>query len=171
MAGLFSWGTPLLFFLLVRRFKHRGEHGDKQVRAALGWAYLPYRNGREFWFSLEMVRILLLTSFIGFMSSSCEIKMVVAQIIGMAFFGLFLWLRPYRRKSNNIAQAVTMVVPIVGMSYALAGRGLAKDEATPGNDSDASFDTIALVVLHSVLILPPIVMGIFSVFSTLWVWR
>ena len=54
----------------------------------------PYRLGYEWWLPAETIRILILTSMVGFISRSCWIKMLVAQIISVAFLALFLWVRP-----------------------------------------------------------------------------
>ena len=41
-----------------------------------------------------MTRILLLSSCVGFISRSCQIKSLVAMLIALAYSALFLWTRP-----------------------------------------------------------------------------
>ena len=78
-------------------------------------ADMPYRNGKEWWLVGETLRILLLTSCVGFISRSCYVKMLVAQIIALVFLVLFLWCRPYRRSYHNCFQALLMTLPVFGM--------------------------------------------------------
>ena len=75
----FVWGicVPLLFFVLIRKYELHGLRGDKLVHRALGWMYQPYLMGRSFWLPLEMCRIMMLCSFIGFLAYRCWMKPVV----------------------------------------------------------------------------------------------
>ena len=114
MGAVYAVGVPLLFHFLVRRFKDCGKSGDAVVDSALGWMYQPYRSGREKWLIVEMFRILLLTSCVGFMSRSCYVKMLLTQLLSLAFLAYFLYTRPYRRAFHNLAQGLTMCVPIFG---------------------------------------------------------
>ena len=118
-----------------------------------------------------MSRILLLTSCVGFLSSSCYVKMLVALIIALAFLWLFLYKRPYRSALNNILQSLTMLVPIVGLAYGLAG-GWEKAAASAGTDDDvhAAYDSVSLVVIHTLIVLPPIAMGVMTVVGTIYMW-
>ena len=86
MAILFSFGIPFLFYFLVRRYQALGKHGDKVVHEAIGWCYEPFRAGCEWWLLAEMLRVLLLTSTIGFISHSCYIKLLMAQLIARRTF-------------------------------------------------------------------------------------
>ena len=82
-ALLYSVGIPGAFYVLIRRFEDQGKRGDKVVQSALGPFYEPYRVGCEWWLIAEMGRILVLTSTVGFLSKSCHVKMMVAQMMGM----------------------------------------------------------------------------------------
>ena len=108
-AFLFAFGVPALFWWLVTRYKDHGKAGDKVVHAALSWAYEPYRCGSEWWLVAEMFRILVLTSMIGFISKSCYVKMLMAQIIAVVSLAVFIYARPYRRGLHNALQALTPV--------------------------------------------------------------
>ena len=117
---------------------------------------------------METIRILILTSMVGFISRSCWIKMLVAQIISVAFLALFLWVRPYRRGTHNLMQAAAMLLPVIGLGYFMAGGW---EEAKGSVDDDViAHDSTTLVVLHAVLLACPIFMGVFTVVSTVWVW-
>ena len=64
----YALGVPLLFVFLVKKFHVQGKHGDKVVKRALGWMYEPFREGKQGWLGFEMVRIVLLSSAIGFLA-------------------------------------------------------------------------------------------------------
>ena len=58
------------------------------------WQYSPFRAGYEWWLPLDMVRILILTSWMGFVSKACYIKVLMSQMIALVFLVLFLHWRP-----------------------------------------------------------------------------
>ena len=93
-AAVWAVAVPVLFIWLLHRFEDRGHAGDKVVRDALGWAYEPFRYGKSWWLIAEMIRTLILTSTIGFMSSSCHVKLLVALIISFVFTTVFVFVRP-----------------------------------------------------------------------------
>ena len=43
--------------------------------------YEPYRSGREWWLLADFIRILLLTSCVGFMARTCYMKLLAALLI------------------------------------------------------------------------------------------
>ena len=100
-ALLYSIGVPVMFYVLVQKFQERGKKGDAVVQAAISWMYEPYRAGYEWWLPVETLRILLLTSTIGFLSESCYVKMLLAQIIAFSFFTLFLYVRIGCRRQHR----------------------------------------------------------------------
>ena len=121
---------------------------------------------------MESIRLLLLTSTLGFLSRSCYVKMLVGLIISVAFFAVFLWVRPYRRSSQNLIQAAAMLLPVVGLGYFMAGGWEAAEEQCGAVDDDVvEHDSTTLLALHAVLLAPPICMALFSVVSTVYVWR
>ena len=65
---VWAFGIPTGFIYLLYKFKERGKAGDKKARDAFGWMYEPFRRDRELFFGIEMVRVLLLTSFVGFVA-------------------------------------------------------------------------------------------------------
>ena len=93
-AFVFMFGLPGLFIHLVNKFQDIGRRGDKVVRNSLGWMYEPLRSGCEWHLGAEMVRVLLLTSWLGFLARSCAMRVLAAQLIAVAFTTLFLWSRP-----------------------------------------------------------------------------
>ena len=56
--------------------------------------YSPFRAGYEWWLPLDMVRILILTSWMGFVSKACYMKVLMSQMISLVFLVLFLYWRP-----------------------------------------------------------------------------
>ena len=61
VAAAFAFGFPALCSLLVYKFKKHALDGDEVVQAALSWMYKPLQHGKEWWFSCEMLRLLILT--------------------------------------------------------------------------------------------------------------
>ena len=59
--ALFFW------FALNEQFKHTVKH-DPDMNAMLGWLYFPFLHGKEYWFALEVLRTLILTSMVGFLA-------------------------------------------------------------------------------------------------------
>ena len=173
MGTVFAVGVPLSFHYLVQRYKEHGQSGDKVVQSALSWLYSPYRRGYEWWLTAEYARILLLTSCIGFLSRSCYVKMLLAQIFGLVFLALFLYARPYRRNFHTCLQALTMALPIFGLAYGLAGgwEAAASQLDAGSAESHASFDSVSIVFVHAFIAVPPILMGIFTVGATLHMWK
>ena len=135
----------------------------------------PYREGHEIWLPIEMSRVLLLTSTIGFTSRSCYVKMLVAQICAAGYLFAFLYAKPYRRGLHNFAQALVSAVPVLSMGYFLAGGWEdATRQTQAGADSvekDAAFDAGSIVTLHAFIFVPPVLTGLFTLGSTLWLWQ
>ena len=67
-SALYIVGVPALFAYLLHRFAARGRAGDKTVQRALSWMYEPFVPGKEYWMVCELFRVLVLSSFIGFMA-------------------------------------------------------------------------------------------------------
>ena len=139
--------------------------------------YAPYRSGYEFWLPVETVRILLLTSTVGFISKSCYMKLLMANLLSLVFLCTFLWLRPYRSGTHNMLQTLAMAVPVVGTGYALAGGWEVEKErferlaGRSGLKEDTvEFDSNALFFVHVVLIGGPVLMNVFTLLSTIYVW-
>ena len=74
---VYAIGTPIFFTLLVQWYRERGEKGEQRVQTALGWIYEPYKHGCDFWFGLEMLRVTLLSSLIGFFATACWPAMIL----------------------------------------------------------------------------------------------
>ena len=115
-AFAFSLGIPMSFLFLVYKFKRRGKMGDEQVINALAWIYSPLRDGKEWWYVAEQLRILALSSTIGFVASECWMKTLSALLIALAFLVVFLVSRPYRRWRHTFLQMASMATPIVSMA-------------------------------------------------------
>ena len=122
--------------------------------------YEPYRDGKEWWLCVEMVRILLLSSCVGFLARSCYMKILAAQVIGLAFLILFVSHHPYRKSQHHTQQTIALLVPVVTMAWAFAG-GWEKlhhettEQASPdgaGADDGAGYDVLAIVALHVALL-------------------
>ena len=94
-AVFYSLGIPMLFFYLAHRFRHCiacSTEGERMRHRALGWMYESFRAGREWWLVAELLRVLLLTSAIGFLAESCWMKIFVANLISFVFLVVFLFL-------------------------------------------------------------------------------
>ena len=100
-----------------------------------------------------MCRILLLTSTMGFVSKSCHIKILVAQLLSLVFLLLFVYTRPYRLIFHNIAQLLGMVLPVIGLAYSFAG-GWESALRQGGGDTTAAVahDSLSLVIIHVLLL-------------------
>ena len=101
---------PALFFYLDSHFKALGKAGDKVVVDAIGFLYLPYRASKEWWMLAELVRVLLLTSTLGFISRSCWMKMLMGQIIALVFLCIFLYVRPC---TFQVARFAVLVIVLI----------------------------------------------------------
>ena len=126
----------------------------------------------RWWLILEMTRTLILTSTLGFLSSSCYVKLLMAQIISFAFLLLFLSVHPYRRKLHNLLQGFVMSVPVFTVGWGLAGGWENAEHALNAAETDrhVSYDEMSLVALHGAIIVPPVLMALFTLFSTAFVW-
>ena len=120
-AFLYSFGIPAIFLGLILRFKERGRAGEEKIERALGWIYRPFRQGREWWRVVEMLRVLFLTSCVGFLASRCWMKLLAAQVIAHSFLVVFLLRTPYRRLSHNFMQIIAMLIPVLSLAWAAAG--------------------------------------------------
>ena len=89
-----------------------------------------------------MMRILFLTSCVGFAASSCQFKMVMAHTIALGFLFMFMYLRPYRSGADNLMCAVTLAIPIVAMSYALAGLAPEETATEAQEEKSVGYDTV-----------------------------
>ena len=69
-AFIYALGIPLFFYLLIRKYKREGRLNDPDVKRMVGWLHEPFREGCEYWMSVEIIRKLLLTSCVGFMAQS-----------------------------------------------------------------------------------------------------
>ena len=83
---LYAVGIPLGFWLLVRRFKRLGKLDDPDVKRMIGWMYRPFREGKEYWLAVELIRKLILTACIGFMARSCHYKLLPVEFLQKHFF-------------------------------------------------------------------------------------
>lgn len=92
-----------------------------------------------------MVRILLLTSTVGFSGSRCWEKLLAAQMIALFFLVVFLFHSPYRRGIHHKLQAVVMVMPVLSTGYGLSGgiesaaSALGAGIADPGGSDDSGY--------------------------------
>ena len=96
-GALYSLGVPAIFGYLVHRYHKCGRQatpGDRMRHAAVGWMYDPFRLGQEWWLWGEMLRLLLLTSALGFLSQTCWMKLAVALFIAFFFIVIFQHAHP-----------------------------------------------------------------------------
>ena len=122
-----------------------------------------------------MMRVLLLTSVTGFLARTCRMKIVAALVLALLFLIVYLYARPYKRLHHTIMQGLAMTLPILSMSWALAGGWEdALRQSDAGLDADAAaseYDGLVMVVLHALLVAPPVLVGLFTIASTAYVWR
>ena len=77
--------------------------------------YQPFRRGKEFWVCIELLRVLLLTSMMGFVSIHCAMKELAALLVSMVFLLIFVTAHPHRQRTHHIMQIAAICVPIVSM--------------------------------------------------------
>ena len=95
---------------------------NPHVKSVMGWTYAPYSEGDAgFWFSIELLRKLLLTAAIASIAPVCHLKIAAAQLIACAFLVAFLWTSPYKDRLDNALQGTACLVPVLSMSYAFIG--------------------------------------------------
>ena len=73
-AALYSVGVPALLLHLVRKMRKQGRLHHKLVARALSWIHLPFRRGKSWWCVAEMTRVLMLSSWVGFIGKMCWTK-------------------------------------------------------------------------------------------------
>ena len=61
----------------------------------------PFRAGKEWWMACELLRLVVLTSAIGWMAKQCWMKVLAANIVALFFVLVFVYNRPYRRSSPS----------------------------------------------------------------------
>ena len=54
----------------------------------------PLREGKHWWLGVEMIRIVVLSSTIGFLARQCWMKILAAQLLALAWMILFIYNRP-----------------------------------------------------------------------------
>ena len=128
-----------------------------------------------------MLRVLLLSSTVGIWARDCWAKELMALFIALIFLLIFLHFRPYRRSSHTRMQSVAMVVPIASMAWALAGGweneyeknhlSTMKSNGIDKADDTFSYDSVSMVILHGFIIVPPLLMALFTLLSSLYVWK
>ena len=125
-----------------------------------------------------MIRVLLLSSTTGIFARRCYTKLFFAQGVSLSFLLLFVISRPYRRFTHTLMQTVAMVVPILSGTWALAGgwereqnqmRAIFAGDDETSNEEDVAYDSTAVIALHSVLFIPPILVAMFTVCSSAWI--
>ena len=120
-----------------------------------------------------MIRVLMLTSTIGFLAKTCWMKMVAAQIIALVFLVVFMVYRPYRKKLHFQMQMVAMAVPVASMAWGLAGGWEATTMICRNRDEEKekdalTYDAVIMLALHLAMVVPPALMALFSVLSMMW---
>ena len=162
---LYCFGIPYFFWWIVRRYKKKKMLDDESIQRIIGWMHRPYKKGREWFLSVELLRKLILTSWIGFMARSCHYKLLMSQLVSFAFILLFFTISPYRSKRHFWLQAVSMIIPALGMSWALVGRAESAADAAKGG---TGYDVYGLIIIHLLLIAPVIAGALFGLLATLW---
>ena len=101
-------------------------------------------------------------------------KIFFALIISLLYLILLLVAKPYRKQKHTIMQAFAMALPVISMAWALAGgwENEHKASSLESNDDDATtaFDSLAVVILHAVILIPPVLFALFSACASLYVW-
>ena len=164
-VAVYCIGIPLGFFAAIRYYKRRGRLGDANVDRVIGWMHRPYREGHEAWISVELLRKLILTACIGFMARTCHYKLLMAQLVSFAFILLFFSVSPYRSRRHHWLQVVAMIIPALGMSWALVGRAESAEAADKGG---TGYDVYGLVFVHSMLVVPLACVALFTLAATCW---
>ena len=133
--------------------------------------YSPYREGKHWWPLMEMLRILLLTSMIGWLTKACALRVMSALLISVAFLLLFTIAQPYRKATHFAMEACSISIIVVSMTWASAGlAGQGQGEARRTSAERAEDDSTGVVVLHATLLALPALYALFTVGSTVAVW-
>ena len=174
VGATYALGLPALFLYLARRFKYRALRGDRDVQRALEWIWSPYRDGKEIWIGAECLRVLFLTSLVSALADTCELRVLCALLISLFFLVVLLQTHPHRRHSHHVLQMLSILVPLISMGWASAG-GWENAERADGaggaggtGGADASFP--GMLLLHLLVIVPPVLKGVFTVATVLYVW-
>ena len=122
--------------------------------------YLPLKPGKEYWLQMEMIRKLLLTSTIGFMSTECNFKLMSALLISFIFIVVYVQKKPYVRARHQNLQLVAMLIPTFTMCWALTG--LSEDKDGAGEDGNM----VGVILLHALMIAPVVIAVLFTLGST-----
>ena len=104
-------------------------------------------------------------------------KAFASQLVAVIFLAGFLWYRPYRRSFHNGLQALCALVPVLSMGWAQAGGWEAADgrarsagAVAPVDDAVAARDGWALVALHAIVLLPIVLLSLFTAVAGVYVW-
>merc|ERR1711964_594099 len=151
--------------------------GDKVVSRALSWMYAPLRHGCEWWLPAEMIRVLILTSTVGFFARTCWMKAFFAQVISIIYLAIFLYARPYRRGRHFVTQAIAMALPALSLAWILAGGWEDADElsaqefsVTANMSPDSKYDSIGVVILHVAVLGLPALAALGTLVAGIYAW-
>ena len=56
---------------------------------------------QEYWLCVEMMRVLVLSSMIGFFAEACHLKILTALLLSVIFLVFFVWVKPYKSRSHT----------------------------------------------------------------------
>ena len=153
--------------------------------------YDPYRRDSIWWIPVEMIRRLLLTSVVGVLGrQNCSLKTSAGLVVSLLFAMVFMALKPYKDRSDNLFQGIAVALPCVMMVYATSSAHLmglqqerrekyealktiqtleAKRASDTLDDEFASYEKQALAVigLHLVLAVPFLLGGAYIILSAL----
>ena len=115
--------------------------------------------------------MLLLTSMVGSMANECWTKIFAAELIAFVFLLVFVVHRPYRRGYHYYMQIMSMVMPCATMAWASTGGWERAHEAAYDITGEEESDGWSMTALHLAVLIPPALLFLFTVVSTLFVMR
>ena len=119
----------------------------------------------------EMIRVLILTSTVGFFARTCWMKAFFAQVVSIIYLAIFLYARPYRRGRHFVTQAIAMTLPALSLAWVLAGGWEDADELSVQTVSaDSEYDSIGVLMLHVVVLILPVLTALCTLVAGIYAW-
>jgi heme/copper-type cytochrome/quinol oxidase subunit 2 len=115
-------GIPLVFLLLLWHDNHQRNQSKHVLGSASSFDFLrrDYKDNYYFFEVVVLLEKLLLTGTLTFIQHGTILQTVAGTFIAFVFFGLQVWVCPYRESSDNLLKAcaegqlfVTLLISIV----------------------------------------------------------
>ena len=93
-ATMYASCIPAIFIFFMHMYKTKHDFvQSKRAQKALAWMHIPFRYGYSWWLCCEMIRVLILSSWIGFTGQKCWTKMPVTIVCrSLALYNIDGWI-------------------------------------------------------------------------------